>query len=431
MNFRDRSIRALNRPALQANLHKATATALHKREVVVHERADFEELRERGRKIRMEGVENLPAMVDRYTAAARRHGFQVHFAKDSEAACEIAWSILQKAGARSVVKGKSMVTEEIELRPFLERHGVDVLETDLGEYLVQIAGEMPSHITAPALHMSRAEIGRLLSRVLGVPYSDDPPTLVAIAREHLRKKFFAADAGMSGANFLCADTGTLVLLENEGNIRLSITLPKLHIAVAGIEKIVPRFSDIPTLLALLPRSATGQKITTYVSCLTRTDGTERHIILLDNGRGRIQKDPELREILSCIKCGACLNVCPVYQRVGGHTYNSIYPGPIGSIWTPAMSGMQSGTELPFASSLCGSCTDICPVKIPIHHLLLSLRSRGPHPLWKRALTRIATWVMASPGRYAAVSHILRRLPRSLTGRAGFSMAPRSFRDLYR
>ena len=277
----------------------------------------------------------------------------------------------------------------------LEKHGLETVETDLGEYIIQLAGEMPSHITAPALHMTRDQIGRLFSRKLGIDYTDVPEELCAFARNRLRQKFLAAELGISGVNFALADTGTIVIVENEGNARLSTTMPRVHIAVMGLEKVIPKFSDLPIFLKLLPRSSTGQKQTSYVSFISsprkpgEMDGPgEFHLVLLDNGRSEILADPKMRESLFCIRCGACLNTCPIYQRVGGHSYGSVYSGPIGAVITPLFQGVETAKDLPYASSLCGACSNICPVKIDIHHQLLWLRQRvveGKGTPWQERL----------------------------------------------
>jgi L-lactate dehydrogenase complex protein LldF len=282
-----------------------------------------------------------------------------------------------------VVKGKSMTTEEIAINPALEAAGVTVVETDLGEYIIQLAGESPSHLIAPALHRSMASIADLFSARLGVPRYEQPEDLALAARQSLRGGFLAAEMGISGVNFAAADAGTLVVVENEGNIRLTSTCPRIYVAVMGIEKVVPRLADLGAFLRLLARSATGQRASVYVSLLTgprrpgEADGPEElHLVILDNGRTRLLADPELREALRCLRCGACQNACPVYQRAGGHAYEAVYGGPIGAVITPVLEGLPRAGMLPFASTLCGACLEACPVKIDIPRMLVELRARA-------------------------------------------------------
>jgi L-lactate dehydrogenase complex protein LldF len=305
----------------------------------------------------------------------------VHFAGDAAEAREIILDILSQAGARRVVKTKSMATEEIELNPALEAAGMEVTETDLGEYIIQLTGEKPTHIITPAIHMTREQVSELFHERLGTPRTRDIPALTRAARVILREKFLRADAGITGANFAVAEAGALMIVTNEGNGRFVTSLPRVLISVAGFEKMVERFSDIPPLLRVLPSSATGQRLTVYTSLLAgprrpgETDGPEEcHVVLLDNGRSRILGSPS-RDILLCIKCGACLNACPVYRSVGGHAYGATYPGPVGSVLTPLLDGRtEHPCALPHASTLCGACAEICPVKIDLPHLLISLRA---------------------------------------------------------
>jgi L-lactate dehydrogenase complex protein LldF len=311
-----------------------------------------------------------------------------------------------------------MVTEEIGLSHTLERHGLEVVETDLGEYIIQMAKEMPSHITAPALHKTREEVGALFAKKLRIPYTSVPEELCVVARRILRQKFLTAELGISGANFAIADTGTVVIVENEGNARLSTTMPKIHVAVMGLEKVIPSFVDLPIFLKLLPMSSTGQKQTSYVSLISsprrpgELDGPDEfHLVLLDNGRTQILADPKMRESLYCIRCGACLNTCPVYQRVGGHSYGSVYPGPIGAVVTPLFQGIEVAKDLPYASSLCGACSNICPVKIDLHHMLLWLRKQvvdqRKTPWQERALMTLYLAGMKDSRLYRAGSRLLR------------------------
>ena len=317
------------------------------------------------------------AMLERNVRAAGGH---VHFARDAAQANAIVSEIARQQGVKTVTKSKSMVSEELGLNHVLEEQGIDVFETDLGEYIIQLAEETPSHLVAPALHKTRGQVAQLFAEQLGVPYSEDIEEMARIARVTLRQKFLEADMGISGANFLVAETGSLVIITNEGNGRLCTSAPRIHVGLAGMEKVIPSLQDLAVFLRLLPRSATGQRITSYMSMVTGPkraddeDGPEEfHLVIVDNGRSRLLRDPALRESLYCIRCGACLNVCPIYQRVGGHAYGWVYPGPIGSIVTPGLVGVAEAKDLPNASTLCGACRDACPVQINIPRMLLHLR----------------------------------------------------------
>jgi L-lactate dehydrogenase complex protein LldF len=340
----------------------------------------WEEWREQARQIKEHTIGHLDyylEMLERNVTAA---GGQVHFAADAQQANAIVLQIARANGVRTVTKSKSMVSEELGLNHVLEEQGIDVFETDLGEYIIQLADETPSHLVAPALHKTRAQVAALFAEQLGVPYSEDIEGMARVARVVLRQKFLDADMGISGANFLVAETGSLVIITNEGNGRLCTSAPRIHVGLAGMEKVIPSLQDLTVFLRLLPRSATGQRITSYMSMVTGPrraddeDGPEEfHLVIVDNGRSRLLADPALRESLYCIRCGACLNVCPVYQRVGGHAYGWVYPGPIGSIVTPALVGIGQAKDLPNASTLCGACRDACPVQINIPRMLLHLR----------------------------------------------------------
>ncbi|MGC8594990.1 MAG: LutB/LldF family L-lactate oxidation iron-sulfur protein [Candidatus Kryptoniota bacterium] len=369
----------LSNHQLRENLSKATLQSVEKRNKSF-EGISFEYLRNQARQIKLEALSRLNEYLAQFEDNAIRNGCSVFYASTASNAREYILEVARSIGSRLIVKSKSMVTEEIELVPFLEKNHINTVETDLGEYIVQLAGERPSHITTPAIHKSRYEISELFQSKLGAEKKTDPQFLTSIARQILREKFLNADMGISGANFLIAETGDVVIVENEGNARLSTSSPKVHLVVTGIEKILPRFSDLRIFLRLLGRSSTGQKLTSYTSILRspRTseelDGPDAlHIVILDNGRTNLL-GTEYQEILNCIRCGACLNVCPVYRKVGGHAYGSVYPGPIGSLVTPLYSSMEKGRDLAFASTLCGNCTEVCPVGIDIHHHLLKLRS---------------------------------------------------------
>lgn len=342
----------------------------------------WEGWREQARSIKEHTIGHLDyylAMLERNVQAAGGH---VHFARDAAQANSIVTEIARRNGVRTVTKSKSMVSEELGLNHVLEAQGIDVFETDLGEYIIQLAEETPSHLVAPALHKTRGQVAQLFAEQLGVPYSEDIEEMARVARVALRQKFLEADMGVSGANFLVAETGSLVIITNEGNGRLCTSAPRIHVGIAGMEKVIPSLQDLAVFLRLLPRSATGQRISSYVSMVTGPkrasdeDGPEEfHLVIVDNGRSRLLRDPALRESLYCIRCGACLNVCPIYQRVGGHAYGWVYPGPIGSIVTPGLVGVAEAKDLPNASTLCGACRDACPVQINIPRMLLHLRSK--------------------------------------------------------
>ncbi len=378
--FRQNAAEAVLNRSLRHAMRTATDMFAIKRAEGI-ESLPMEAWREHASAIRMQVLDDLPAYLDRFCASARRAGAVVHRAKDGEVARDVVFSILKDHGARKIVKAKSMVTEEIHLNPYLEACGMEVVETDLGEYIVQIAGETPSHILAPAIHKSRRDVGQLFAEKLGVDYSDDPAVLVKIARNALRKEFLAADAGITGANFAVADSGSLVIFTNEGNGRMVTTLPPLHIAVLTIEKIIPSLAVLPLFIRLLARSATGQSISSYLSVVTGTQkageatgAKELHIVLVDNGRSEILS-ADFREILKCIRCSACMNVCPVYRVVGGHAYGSTYSGPMGIVLTTLLDGIERTHPLLDATTLCGACGDVCPVKVPLPRLLRRLRER--------------------------------------------------------
>ncbi len=406
-SFAERS----QRPAANAKLHRALDNAslrfLEKRQHAFEEYPTVESLRDQARAIKESSADRLAELLEELETKLIDAGVRVFWASDAESARDYIVDLARQRGVRRVVKGKSMTTEEIALNPALESIGTEVVETDLGEYIVQLAGEPPSHIITPAIHKSQADIAQLFHERLAVPVYDNPEDLTRVARRTLREKFCTADMGITGVNFAVAETGTLVVVENEGNGRLSLTMPPVYVAVMGIEKVIPRLDDLSVFLRLLPRSATGQKLTSYISWVSgprgeRIDGPEEmHVVILDNGRSRMLADPGLREALYCLRCGACLNVCPVYRKVGGHAYASPYPGPIGAVVSPALQGPQAA-ELSFASSLCGACREICPVKIDIPHLLLNLRNqsarRGETATVERWMVRL--WRLSVSSRRA-------------------------------
>ena len=376
---------------------------LELREKSVEELPALEGLRDRARAIRLHALRHLDRLLTHFADQMQAAGGQVHWAEDAADARQIAADILDRTESLRVVKSKSMVSEEIELNSHLETLGLDVIETDLGEFIAQLAGDTPSHIIAPVLHMTREDIGRLFADKLGVPYTEDPFELNRIARAHLREVFLRADAGISGVNMAVAESGSIVLVTNEGNGRLITTAPRVHIALMGMERIVSRWEDAAVVLETLARSATGQRLSVYTNVITGPrreqdpDGPEEvHVIVVDNGRSRILAG-ETAEILACIRCGACLNACPVFRTAGGHAYGSVYSGPFGSIVTPGLHGMDPWWDLPFASTLCGACEEVCPVRIQIPKMLLQLRQQAASE------GRLPGWLQAGIARYARMT----------------------------
>jgi L-lactate dehydrogenase complex protein LldF len=322
-------------------------------------------------------MENLDKLLLEFETNFQRKGGKVIWANDAAEANKEILQIISKAGAKTVIKSKSMATEEIELNEFLEHNHIETVESDLGEYIVQMLGQKPYHIVTPAMHLSKEDIAKLFNERFGTPIDATPEQLTLKARELLREKYTSADVGISGGNFLIADSGSIALTENEGNARLTTTFPKIHIAVVGIEKLIPSINDLDLFWPILSTHGTGQNLTVYNTILggprqsNESDGPEEmYVILLDNGRTNLLAQKEQRQALYCIRCGACLNACPVYKNIGGHTYETTYSGPIGSIITPHMAGMEEFKHLSYASSLCGKCTEVCPVKIDIHKILL-------------------------------------------------------------
>jgi L-lactate dehydrogenase complex protein LldF len=397
---------------LRANLRKATHTIRDKRLQVVGEVPDWEALRRSGAAVKDDVLARLPELLERFEAAATAAGATVHWARDAAEACAVVTGLVRDTGAAEVVKVKSMATQEIGLNEALEAAGIAAVETDLAELIVQLAGDTPSHILVPAIHYNRSQIRDIFARNGLSALTDDPPALAEAARRHLRAKFLSARVGISGANFAVAESGTLVVVESEGNGRMCLTLPETLISVVGIEKIVPTFRDLEVFLQLLPRSSTGERMNPYTSMwtgVTPGDGPQTvHIVLVDNGRTETLADDVGRQALRCIRCSACLNVCPVYERVGGHAYGSVYPGPIGAILSPQMSGEGANRTLPYASTLCGACYDACPVRINIPEVLVHLRQTGPHPPAERAAMRALSWVMRDRRRYTAALRAARR-----------------------
>jgi len=378
--------------------------------------SDWEEARRRCAEIKWEAINHLDKYLLEFEQKVQARGGHVFWASNAEEARQYIEDLVTSRGVKLVVKAKSMVTEEIHLASALERRGVEVLETDLGEFIVQLRKEPPYHIVTPAMHLSRADISRLFREKLEGVTSDEPEELVAAARRALRKAFFAADVGITGANFLVADAGMIALTTNEGNARLCTALPRIHVAVAGIEKVIPRLADLALLWPTLATAGTGQHLTTYNTLIGgprqpgEQDGPEEfHVILLDNGRTELLADPEQRDVLHCIRCGACLNACPVYRTVGGHTYATTYPGPIGSVLTPHLRGLEGWQHLSYASSLCGNCTSVCPVRIDLHHHLLHNRrnavEKTRHGWLENVSFRAWRWTMMSSARFGFAGRV--------------------------
>jgi len=383
-SFSVRVREALSNERVRGNIRRAMDGLVAKRRQVFPDPRELAVLRQQGKLIRGYALAKLPDLLLELERNCEANGIRVHWAETVAAANAIVLDLLRRQGADLVIKGKSMVSEEMGLNHYLEAQGIRAIETDLGEFILQLADERPSHIIAPAIHKDRFEVAEGFARHFPqLPYTDDIEGLTATARQLMREHFRSARAGLSGVNFAVAETGTLCLVENEGNGRLCTTAPDLHIAVCGIEKVIARLDHLPPLLTLLTRSATGQPITTYVNMISgprrqgELDGPrEVHLILLDNGRSRIYGDRQLRATLRCIRCGACMNHCPVYSRLGGHAYGTVYPGPIGSVLEPQLQGLETMGELPEASSLCGACGEACPVRIPLPGLLRRLRAEG-------------------------------------------------------
>jgi L-lactate dehydrogenase complex protein LldF len=421
--FRARATGALQDGFLQKALTIATTRFIQLRREAFSEFPDGEALRDRGRQIKEATLQHLDRYLDQLIDNVEQRGGHVHYATSAEEARDVILGIARRTGARMAVKSKSMATEEIELNEALVHAGVTPVETDLGEYIIQLAGEKPSHIIAPAIHKTKEQVADLFARELKREVAADPELLTRIARVELRQKFLDADLGITGANFAVADTGTVVLVTNEGNGRMVTSLPRVHVAVMGVEKVIPSMTDLAVFLAILAKSATGQKLSVYTTLVQgpRHPGElegpdEFHLVLLDNGRIRQISGP-LREALACLRCGACLNVCPVYRQTGGHAYGYTYPGPIGILLTAMLHGRESVGELAHASSLCGACADACPVRIDIPRMLIDLRkdnvAHGVAPARERAVFRLAARLMRSPRLFRLGAPLARLLQRAV------------------
>ena len=379
--FKEAAAATIANPELQSRLRNLYDGFYKARDRAVDATPDWDALSDKGRAIKAHTIEHLAHYLEMAEASVVRAGGKVFFAKDTEAANRYVLDLARSRGVRSAIKSKSMISEEMGLNQRLEDAGIEAVETDLGEYLIQLKGETPYHIIAPAIHMSKPDAAALLQAQSDVPIGDSIEEMAGAARAQLREKFLVADMGISGVNFLVAETGTVVLVTNEGNGRMTTSMPPIHVAIMGMEKVVPSMEDLGTMLRLLVRSATGQRLSSYVTTVTgpRREGDvdgpdEFHLVIVDNGRSKILADPEMREALYCLRCGACLNACPVYRKVGGHAYGWVYSGPIGAVVSPMLTSLPEARDLPHASSLCGACREICPVQIDIPRMLLHMRS---------------------------------------------------------
>ena len=417
---------------LQLAIYTATGRLKDKRIESVSADAlpDYQELRTQANALKRHTIENLDHYLEEFERNLAARGGKVVYCRDGTEVADFILTLAKERGAHLIVKSKSMTTEEIDLNERLEHHGLESVETDLGEYILQLAHERPYHIVAPALHKTRYDVAEIFSRRLHIPSETVPEKQTAIARAVLRDKFLAADIGISGANFLVADSGAVVLVENEGNARLTTSAPKVHIAIAGIEKVIPRAQDLATFLKLLARSATGQLLSVYTSFLSgprrpgEIDGPDEFfVVLIDNGRTKLLPDRAKRQSLYCIRCGACLNTCPVYRKIGGHSFPWVYSGPIGAIITPQFMGIAHEPSLPFASSLCGACGEVCPVKIDIPKVLLELRSevkkseaREKQNRIEKLAFRAFAWLMTHPRLYELAGLVAAAVAPSEDGR---------------
>jgi L-lactate dehydrogenase complex protein LldF len=426
MHFKQTASAKLNDAVLQNALKKAKGKFVDGRAKGVAEVDNWEEIRTHAATLRDRVIANLDAYLLEFEANATRRGASVHWAESAEEANAIVLDIAKRHGVRTVTKSKSMVTEEIALNDALTGAGLSVLETDLGEYILQLAGEPPSHIVAPAVHKSKEQVAELFAKAHGKPRLTDIPAMTREAREQLRERFLTADMGISGANFIIAETGTTLTVTNEGNADLVTTIPRIHVVVTGIEKVIPTLEDFATLIRLLPRSAVGQSIANYLTLTTgvkaadETDGPEHmHIVLVDAGRTSLVGS-QMQQMLRCIRCGACMNHCPVYQNIGGHAYGWVYPGPMGSVLTPAYVGIENAGDLPNAATFCGECQVVCPVKIPLPDLMRKWRERQfdlrLRPRGERAAIAIWSFLATRPRWYALATRMAARVGAWLGGR---------------
>ena len=400
---------ALQNTQLRHNVRHATDVIRNKRGIVVGEMADWQALREAGRRIKEHTLSHLDIYLQQFEDACARAGGKVHWARDADEANRIIVGIVRSHNEKEVIKVKTMTSDETRLNAALEAAGIAAHETDLAELIIQLGGDAPSHIVVPALHRNRMEVREIFLKKMGLAQlGDRPEDLAEAARRYLRERFLRVKVGISGANFAVAETGSVCVVESEGNGRMCVSLPRVLISLVGIEKVIPRFADLEVFLQLLPRSATGERMNPYNSIWTGVspgDGPEEfHVVLLDNGRTGVLADPESRDTLHCIRCGACLNICPVYRQTGGHAYGSTYSGPIGAIVTPQLQSMRHSQSLPYASSLCGACYEVCPVKINIPEILIHLRAKvvenGDSPISERLGMKAVGFALSSGDRLA-------------------------------
>lgn len=431
--FDTRASAALRDEVLHVALGRATAQLGSRRGTAFGSLPDAERTRDMARAAKMDTLRSLSTHLERFESALTANGAHVHWAETGHDANDIVIRIARDAGVRRIAKGKSMVSEETHLNAALEGAGFEVVETDFGEYIVQLANDRPSHIVLPIIHLTREAVGRLMQDRLRVPLTDDPARLASYARTRLREVFLTAEMGITGANFGVADTGTICLVTNEGNGRMVTTLPRVHVVLMGIEKLVPTMADLTRFLQLLARSATGQKLTAYTTLLNgprrsadECGASEMHVVLVDNGRSMMLAG-DTAEILGCIRCGACLNACPVYKSIGGHAYGDTYPGPVGSVVTPGLRGLTGWTDLPSASSLCGACRDVCPIRLDIPRMLLHLRNtpeaRRTAPRALRAGMRVFAQLVKRPRAYRLAARIARRVLRRRANGGWITSAP--------
>ena len=442
--FEVRVHKALQDPDLRGALQTMSRQLTSRRALAFQSLPASDSMRDLARKAKLDTLRDLASNLELFERRLAANGARVHWAETGADANRIVAKIATQHGVRRVAKAKSMVSEEIHLNASLERAGIEVVETDLGEYVVQLADDRPSHIVAPIIHLTRKQVGQVMHDRLKTPLTDDPSTLGQYARERLRRVFLDTDMGITGANFGIVETGTICLVTNEGNGRMVSTLPRVHVVLMGIEKLVPTLADLDRFLKLLARSATGQKLTAYTSLISgpRRSADEcgpdaLHVVLIDNGRSRLMASGAA-EILGCIRCGACLNVCPVYTSIGGHAYGDTYPGPVGAILTPGLRGLRDWADLSSASSLCGACRDVCPVRLDIPRMLLHLRhdaARTHTPGWLRWAMRGFGLIVGRPALYGVVNHAarfaLRRRARDgwITSAPGPAAAWTASRDL--
>jgi L-lactate dehydrogenase complex protein LldF len=450
---------AIQDSTLQIALERGTTRGVNGRINAMANSSDPNALRAQGRAARLRALRDLPDLLEQFETNFTQRGGNVLYAENSQDCNQLVLEIARRHGVQRVAKGKSMATEETALNRHLEANGLEVIETDLGEFIIQLAKEHPSHIVYPIIHKTREQVSELFTEKLGMPPNNDPEALTAVAREYMRQKFLTADMGITGGNFAIAETGTVAIVTNEGNGRMCSSLPRVHVAVVGIEKVIGTVADFATLVQLLPRSATGQHMTVYTHLMsgparpTDPDGPDfMYVIFLDNGRSQIRSQTDYAEALACIRCGACLNTCPVYQNVGGHAYGWVYPGPIGAVITPLLTGIHNAAPLPHASSLCGSCKEACPVDIDIPDMLLRLRAElvregDTSPLltagikgWRVSME--STWLYELSGRAASLASravardgALHHLPGPLGNWTKYRdfppFAAKSFRQLWR